>query len=205
VKPAGDALSKQLQVWAQKNKKQVAENYDGLETFPIENDRMAELLLPLQAVLSIASPGRLELLGQYALSLDDRDHEQETQSPGALLLAACKQVFENRKGEAFPGKRRMKFIPTDTLIEKLVQRDEEPWHRWSHGERITREALAHLLRPFGIRSAFNKKRTGKGYYADGFKEPWERYVPAIPRKNASDPSNPSDPSSRSVKERSAGR
>jgi hypothetical protein len=206
VEPRGQELHEALEQWAEVNKIRVQEVFDDLEPFSIQNDRMAELLLPLQAVLIVAEADRsdgvdgisevcegpLDLLREYAESLDERDKEQEMQTPGVRLLAACQELFT-------PG---VTFLPTATLINDLVSRREEPWWRWNKGEPITDEALANLLRPYGIRPSRNTKQTARGYHAVDFEEAWSRYLPApqasksppkptIPATKAGLPSDPS--------------
>jgi hypothetical protein len=164
--------------WAEKNAQRSAAIYDTLEPFPIENDRMADLLLPLQAVLTAIDGGQsLGVLHQFAQELDARDREQEMQSPGVRLLAACREIFGNATS----------FISTESLIKQLASRREEPWYRWNKGFKISRESLANLLRPYGIRPSKNKKQTARGYHAADFQDAWKRYltqnissIPSIP-------------------------
>ncbi len=185
VGPIGEEIRDKLEKWAESNRKNVTEVYDKLEPFAIQNDRMAELLLPLQAVLTVAGGERpLELLRQYALKLDERDREQEMQSPGVRLLALCRELFS--KG--------VTFMPTDTLIQSLVNRREEPWYRWNKGEPITREALANLLRRYGIKSERDKKQKARGCFACRFEEAWKCYLP-LPLKNSANPPNSAKPAS----------
>jgi Protein of unknown function (DUF3631) len=208
VEADGKTLHDKLEQWAQENAEKIAEIYDSIEPFDIENDRMADLLTPLQAVLTLLersegmegsegiSEGRgrsLQKLQQYAKGLDERDKEQETQTPGVRLLIACREIFSTVKLNGKKGP--CSFISTDTLIGYLVARQDEPWAHYRHGkDPISREALANLLRPYGIKPEFNEKRTGKGYYAARFQEPWDRYLPAIPPEIPSILSNPSNPS-----------
>jgi len=167
VEQRGEKLKASLEQWAQDSQAQVSKVYNGLEPFLIENDRMAELLLPLQAVATVAGDGQvLNVLYQYAVGLDERDQEQETQTPGVRLLVACRELLG----------RKVAFMPTDNLIRLLVDRREEPWHRWTRGESITREGLATLLRPFGIKPARNKTQTARGYHAADFQDAWQRYL-----------------------------
>jgi hypothetical protein len=196
VEPIGNAVREKVQEWAHDNGERVAEIYGRIEPFPIDNDRMAELLMPLQAVLEAAGAARaLKVLEQYATGLDDRDREQEAQSPGVRLLAACRDIFG----------AKYSFYPTVTLIKELLKRTEEPWHRWNRGQPITDEALANLLRPYGIRPARNKAQTARGYFAADFKESWERYLPALPQKIPATTANPSSPASRDSQDRQARR
>ena len=132
--------------------------YDRLDPFAIQNDRMAELLLPLQAVATVECSTHLATLRAYAESLDERDRERELMSPGVMLLLACREIF----AKALTVRGDGKFLPTRSLIARLVQRSEEPWGRFTRGEQITPEALANLLRPFGIQSRRNKDQSARG-------------------------------------------
>lgn len=203
VEEEANKLRTEIEEWTMANCEQVEKVYDSLEPFDIENDRMADLLLPLQAVLSVAGGGRpLNLLRKYAIELDERDREQEAQSPGVRLLLACREIFVGHS-----------FISTDNLILKLCQRLEEPWQRWNNRGNITREAVANLLRPYKIKSQRNKEHTTRGYFKDDFSDAWGRYLPplkippdsadsayppvragaATPLKNPADPAIPADP------------
>lgn len=174
VDPIGKEIATGIEGWAETNGERAADVYDKLDVFPIENDRLAELLLPLQAVLTVADESRLPELKQYAETIDHKDAETET--PGVRLLAACREVFNKTKTD----KCGCKFIHTATLITKLAQRSEDPWNRWTRGGLITPEALANLLRPYCIRSGRNRKQTARGYFAHAFEEAWVRYLPPIP-------------------------
>jgi hypothetical protein len=196
VERRGKELKAGLETWTTENRERAQKLYNQMWTFDIDNDRMAELLMPLMTVLGIA--GGLKALNQlreYADLLEARDREQETQTPGVRLLVACRELFRER--DAFGNKVR--FLMTATLIAGLVSRLEEPWCRWNKGQPITDEAVARLLRPYGIRPGHDKSRTFRGYYASDFEEAWNRYLPPIPPETPSIPSNPSAPA-RLVKE-----
>jgi hypothetical protein len=190
VNPVGFELHEKLRKWAAKNGEKIAKVYDALEPFDIENDRMADLLMPLQAVLDPAAGGgggqSLEALRQYAEGLEEMEKEPEKVSLGVQCLLACREVF------VLPDKSTFSFLATSTLIDRLKRRLEEPWgHYPPRGEAITDAALASLLRPYGIKPGLSKDRTCRGYYLDSFRDPWERY---IPQKCPSKPSHPSEPS-----------
>ena len=174
VEPIGKKLHDQIEKWTTDNAESITKVYDSLDVFPIENDRLAELLLPLQAVLTVVDKDRLPMLAEYASAIDTKD--EETESPGVRLLMACRKVFANIKAD----KDGARFLATVKLISELSARSEEPWNRWTRGGLITAEALANLLRPFGIRSARNKDQTARGFFAHDFQEAWSRYLPPIP-------------------------
>lgn len=181
VQPRADALREKLEQWAADNEQAATTIYSTIEPLGIENDRMADLLMPLQTVLSIDGGDGLDTLSAYATHLDERDKRPESQSWGVRLLAACREIFDGEEENA--------FIPTLTLIEHLISRSEEIWSRWNRGEALNSEALAKLLRPYDIRSAPNKKRKQRGYYVSDFQDAFERYL--IPLERPSSPSRPS--------------
>lgn len=167
TKAGGEALRAVLEQWAADNADKVTEVYNALEPFDIDNDRMADLLLPLQAVLIVAGSG-LDVLRSYAEALEDRDREGEAQEPSLLLLAAFREVFKG-KGDAA-------FISTTDMVHYLLTREEEPWATYSRGGPITARALADLLREYGIKPEHNRDQTSRGYVAARFAEAWERYL-----------------------------
>ena len=170
VKVRGKEVHKAIEKWAELHHDKIEDVYDKIDTFPIDNDRIAELLLPLQAVLQVAKvPDYLDTLEDYAQSLDDKDRADE--SLGVRLLAACREIIGSKT-----------FLPTKELLTELVKRTEEPWARYNKGEPITADALAILLRPYKVKpDAHCKKRKGKvtntrGYYLIEFEDAWARYL-----------------------------
>lgn len=202
--PAAEELRSELEKWAEENRGRVAEVYDKTEPFAISNDRLAELLTPLQAVAAVDDPhgaadidgsggvpegtrGLTAVLRSYAQALEERERREELMSPGVRLLAACRELFT-------PG---VVFMPTATLLAGLVARKEEPWGRWCKGSPMTHEALATLLRPYNVRPSRNRQQTARGYHRADFEGPWESYLlppappspPArVPAKKSSNPS-----------------
>lgn len=181
VQPRAKALRKRLEQWTADNEQMATTIYSSIDHLDIENDRMADLLLPLQAVLRIDDPDKLDILSAYADNLDERDKRPESQSPEVRLLTACREIFDSEKDTT--------FISTPVLIERLVSRTEEPWHRWNRGQGMTDEALAILLRRYDIRPTHNKPKTKRGYYVSNFQDAFERYL--APLERPSSPSNPS--------------
>lgn len=177
VEPEGKKLHDELEQWAKANGKRVGKVYDTLDLLPIKNDRMAELLLPLQAVLTVDAPDQLGVLLEYATDLDRKDREAEGMSPGVQLLAACREIFAKVPSSPRDGR----FLATTDLISHLTapDREEEPWRHYTRGKEISPEALALLLRPYGIRSRRNRDQSARGYYAHDFEEVWGRYLPSF--------------------------
>jgi len=170
VEPVGRKLHDRLSTWAKGVERRARAVYDSMEVLPILNDRMAELLLPLQTVLQVACPSFLPMLEGYAIKLDERD--MNTSSPGVRLLSACREILELGKVE---------FLLTQKLLGQLYDRDWEPWSKWSQGEPMTSHALGGLLRPFGVHSSRDEKRAQRGFARRDFEEAWKRYLPPLPR------------------------
>jgi hypothetical protein len=147
---------------------------------------MAELFLPLQAVLTAeyADDYPLRVLGRYAKEIEQMDREAERLTPGVRLLVACKDIFA-----------RFEFLPTDTLLRRLRERREEPWADYKNGKPLNAEGLASLLREYDIKPKRNAAQTVRGYHKADFGDAWTRYAGGPPPslKNPSKPSTPSTP------------
>jgi hypothetical protein len=203
VQVEGASLTEQITAWVEANRERWSKRYETLEPIDLENDRMAELLMPLQTVL-LDDEKHTQLLVQFARELDARDREPEMQDLGILLLNACREIFTDYPSsqaaqQAGHSGGRVVWMRTDDLLFYLLRREEEPWGTFNRGNPINPERLASLLRPYGIRSARDKKQTARGYYVASFKEAWERYLPPLSSKNPSNlpnlpnPSIPSNP------------
>jgi hypothetical protein len=175
----GATVSADLKKWAEceTTKKHAKKLYDQLEPFDIDNDRMAELLLPLQTVL-IMEGGEdddtnlpLGELRRYAEDLEKLVAEIERQSPAVRLLAACKDILTSK----------IYFIRTQELIQQLVALPEEEWNTYSHGMPITERALAILLEDYDIKPR-RDNRQQRGYCRHHFLDAWARYIPEDPRQ-----------------------
>jgi Protein of unknown function (DUF3631) len=179
-------LHARLETWSVKVAPLVRMTYAYVTPLPVANDRLAELLLPLQAVLAVLKDGAaLKTLERYARGLEE-GRDEDSQSDGLRLLEACREVF----GERFPDPSPEDWLLTLDLICLLAGREEEPWATYSRGKTMTPKALADLLRPFGVRSRRDRTQTGRGYLAADFEDAWRRYL----RPLSIDPSNPSNPS-----------
>ncbi|MBM4069107.1 MAG: DUF3631 domain-containing protein [Planctomycetes bacterium] len=172
VEAIGAELRAEIEEWTNANSDRVRAVYDDLQPFPLANDRLAELLLPLQAVLTVADPGSLPDLRAFAVAADSAEIERDRASAGVLLLSAIREIFGDRD-----------FLPTVGLLCELVNRPEEPWGNWSRGNAMTDEQLARLLRPFGIRPEKQQHKVAgknlqcRGYFRVRFADAWQRYCP----------------------------
>jgi hypothetical protein len=174
----GIVLNQELDRWARGGPllRRLEGTYATAEPLPLDNDRMADLLRPLQAVLTAGFGGPdgypMKVLRTYAAGMEDRGSEVERQSKGVRLLAACREVF-------LGGPEKWGFIPTTELLARLHKMDEGPWKHYDHGRALGAEGLANLLRPYGIRPG-RDGQTARGYYLADFADAWGRYLPPSP-------------------------
>jgi putative DNA primase/helicase len=170
-----------LEQWAKEQSEEVSKAYDTLEPFKLSNDRLADMLLPIQAVIH-DQPKALNVLQQYAIKLDEADREEDNRDEGLMLLAACREIFANRPGAV--------FMPTELLIAILIERQDWPWHEINRGKPITERGVAMRLKPYGIKPGRpTTDQTHRGYWKKDFEEAWRRYLAPMP----GDPSIPDDP------------
>lgn len=176
VKEEADQLGLGLADWATRKGEEIQGIYDNLEPFDIDNDRMAELLLPLQAVLQVEAPEALGQLRDYATELDAMDREAERQTPGVQLLVAIREIFQQaKKYERCPEG----FTPTANLINELVWRTEEPWAKYNRDkDPITAVQVAKLLKQYDIESERAGPKQVRGYFKVQFEAMWASYCPA---------------------------
>ncbi len=87
IEKEGKLLHEKLDAWAadESVRELAKQSYADLEPFDI-SDRMAELFLPLQAVLMVESPGLIDDLSAFALGLENYKREVEMADPGLRLL-----------------------------------------------------------------------------------------------------------------------
>lgn len=181
--PIGKSIALRLKKWAGEWKKVAGLVYEDVATRPlkIDNDRFAELLMPLQTVLKISGNG-LNLLEDYAYDLNERDKHKLT--TGELLLHACREIFDSNPAQ---------FLPTEQLLDLLNNREEEPWSTWRKGEPLNSEGLAWQLKSYEIYPQHSKDKKTRGYWKASFLDAWARYLPPTLQtpSNLSRPSNPS--------------
>jgi hypothetical protein len=171
----GKSLREKILQWSVENAAKIQKTYTSIQRLKIKNNRMADLLKPLQTILTlIGDPYQLCLLEQYAHSLDKRDKKQAKQSDGVKLLIACKEIFE----QVEPTIKDGLFIPTEILINELLSRKEEGWNIISKGYKpITSHKLANMLFEYDVEPEHNHNKTIRGYYAAKFDDAWRRYLP----------------------------
>jgi hypothetical protein len=182
--PRGAEVKNRLVLFASEYEDTVIAVYNALDGYDLANARMADLLMPLQAVASIDGT-HLDLLERYALSLDERDRDVLSQSDSVKLLHSLRGLF---------GDTNIDFFPTTHLRDELNQ--DETWRSYNYGRGLRAESLAKILSEYKIHPVKKKDKTqARGFYRDQFSEAWERYLPALPS-----PPSPSEPSTAAPRE-----
>lgn len=130
------------------------------------NDRAADNWAPLLAVADLAGGPWPERARTAALALSQ---EVEDESPGVMLLADVRALFEERGVDR---------LATPDIVSALVQREDRPWPEWRRGNPLTARAMAKLLKPYGIAPRQMKLAGDKarGYDRADFEDAWARYL-----------------------------
>jgi hypothetical protein len=183
IRHEGETIQKELAKWAKTNWERAVAIYDKLDLLDIANDRMADLLLPLQAVLTLEDNHKaLTELVQYANSLEEVAQRQENRTDGVKLLAAIKAIFD---------KCQKDFIETTEVIQRLLLREEENWSACNKGKPLNAHHLAYLLRDYDIQPCHSDDKKTRGYRRAAFVPVWSKYVSCGEASQASAPSQPS--------------
>jgi putative DNA primase/helicase len=152
-------LGEKIVGWGDRHKAKVEKAYAEIKSFALNNERLASLLRPLQAVLKVdadngGSPLALNMLGSWAHRMDAASSGPEKQSMGTRLLHACQEIFQEKKKA---------FLATVDLIDGLVELEGEPWAEYSANRKISPHALRDLLEPYGIQPDRQGSPKKRGY------------------------------------------
>jgi hypothetical protein len=156
---------------------------DARPAIPSELDaRAADIWEPLLAVANQAGDGWFVLAWDAALRLST-GADREDDSLRIRLLADIRRVFDERGADR---------LATVDLVEVLCEEEASPWGDFSHGKRITPQAVARLLRPFDIRPVVVRigESTPRGYRLEDFEDAWSRYLASPSLPVAPDPQHP---------------
>jgi len=137
----------------------------------VGNDRAMDNWLPLLAAAETVG-GQWPRFAHAAMvkmeSADDAD-----EGIGPMILHDVREAFESRQADR---------LFSDELVEALIGMEERPWCEWRHGKPLTKNSLARLLKPFGIKS--REIRIGlshrKGYRMEDLCDAFDRYLPPAP-------------------------
>lgn len=141
------------------------------------HDRAADNARPLLAIASLAG-GEWPKRARVALLALAGAADPGTEAVGVALLAAVGRAFETAGTEK---------IFTSTLLDTLHNDDEAP--EGPRGRELSPRDLAHLLRPFDVRSKTVRigDETAKGYDLKDLRDPFHRYLPRAETSQTSQP------------------
>jgi hypothetical protein len=166
-----EPLRKALKEWATRALPALR---DARPAIPEELDgRAADAWEPLLAVADQGGDGWSVLSWGAALALSTAQ-AREDESVRVRLLADIQRLFENQGADR---------LATTNIIGGLCENEGAPWGDW-HGRPITPQAVARLLRSFGIRPSTIRTDSGtaKGYHRADFEGAWQRYLaPSLSR------------------------
>jgi putative DNA primase/helicase len=112
-----------------------------------------------------------------AQTLSTQGSEQDDQSRGVMLLADIRRVLDDRQKKGGADSTR---ISSTGLVDALVALGDRPWATWFRGKQISPNAVARLLKDFGIFPNTILLANGKqpnGYKRSQFDDAFARYLP----------------------------
>jgi putative DNA primase/helicase len=134
-------------------------------------NRLADNWRPLYAIAEIAGGDWLKRVAEWFARLTS-SNDLDAQGLGTLLLGDIAEIFQKEGTDK---------LPSFELSEMLAAIEGRPWAEWGkHRKGISPNQLAIQLRRFGV---FPKgirvgNETPRGYELAGFKEAFDRYLPA---------------------------
>jgi hypothetical protein len=138
------------------------------------NDRAADLWRPLLAIAELAGGDWPAVARRAAVELS-ADNEDDSQT--VKLLATCYAYFTQHPADR---------VLTKDLLAFLNDHEEEPWTTFNHGNGMNARQLADRLKGYAIKSRTMRDglERAKGYFAEDFKDAFDRYLPSSPLPHA---------------------
>ena len=138
------------------------------------HDRAQDNWRPLLAIADLAGGDWPQRARQSALALG-AGSARDDDSARTLLLADIRDLFTEQDA---------RFLPSEEIVHALIGLEERPWADWGKGKPLTKNHLARLLRPFGVRPNVQRDGAGtaRGYAADDFEDAFARYLPLQPKQ-----------------------
>jgi putative DNA primase/helicase len=150
------------------------DNLDGLKSCEPEvpnfgNDRQVDNWSPLYAVAQVIGgdwPERVRSAYQVLVGNADDDD-----AIGPMILGDIRKIFDELGKDT---------IHSEILVQELIELEDRPWSEWRRGREMSKNSLARLLKPFGVRTHQIKiGGTNKyGYRRSDFADTWARYLGA---------------------------
>jgi hypothetical protein len=188
IEEDGHKLAASLDTLAanEQTRARIATAYDSLALLPTSNYRMAELVLPLQAVLTtLFGDGEenkpLQLLREYLSHLERAEYDPANQTYGVQLLMEIRGLLALGN----PLTQRPWVVLSGKVIASHLLREEgqEPWSSYNHGRPISYQGVGALLHRFGVTSGRPYDDDGvqkSGYSAQQLEDAIRRYLPSAP-------------------------
>ena len=162
VREKAEELRYMAAAWADANITRLRESRPELPTKI--RDRAADCWEPLLAIADIVGGRWSQDARNSAIELSTG----EDISLGVKLLSDIRDIFDSLNADK---------IPTKTLIQELVIREDSPWAEYSNNKPLSPSRLARLLREFGPRPRqIWIGENVQGYERGQFEDPWMRYL-----------------------------
>jgi Protein of unknown function (DUF3631) len=174
VEPGATELRDRIEAWAETNAESLRKARPKMpERLSDRMQEGCECLVAIADAMGCGPEARSALVD--VLSCERVD---DVETMRLRLLRDLRTVWEDRERER--KKKRIRGIPTATLLAKLWALEESPWGSY-YGHQLEANDLASLLSHFRIRSTTIRPGDGgnpaKGYKRDALHEAWERYLP----------------------------
>jgi hypothetical protein len=173
-------LARKALRWTRDNKKKILEKSDPA---PLDNlnDRANDNWRPLLAVADVAGGQWPKLARDAAAKLADTTGH-DAASTGEMLIHDIRSIFDGMptlcEGKPVTESSPIDRVASTALVEHLAKIEGRPWAEWKQGKPITQNALAALLRKFGIMSGtirLDGNQTLKGYKREDFRDVFSAY------------------------------
>ncbi|MBA3018745.1 MAG: DUF3631 domain-containing protein [Proteobacteria bacterium] len=131
----------------------------------VGNDRATDNWTPLKAIADLIGGDWPSLARKAMINLEKASGDETAREQ---LLKDIKEIFKEQGDK----------ISSKLLTAKLVEIEDRPWADWRKGMPLNQNALARLLRPFGISSKSIRidDNTPKGYSLKQFEDAFQRYL-----------------------------
>ena len=149
------------------------------------HNRRADNWRPLLAIADSAGGDWPETARKAAVALSVGASD-ETSSTRVLLLSDIRDIFDASGHDP---------LFSEEIVERLHEIDARPWPEFGRKQKpISKTQIAHLLRPFKIKSGTVRRgdKTGKGYKRISFQDAFDRYLPPIQNVTTSQPAENCD-------------
>jgi hypothetical protein len=168
IRPEAERLRDRIADWAQGNLDYLRDLWPEMPAGI--TDRAADVWEPLLAVADTAGDQWPPRAREAAVHLHSEKARHDP-SLGVQLLADCRTLFHERDTDR---------LPTETLLEALIELDEAPWGDL-RGKPLDARGLARRLSKFGVRPDNHRFHDSvrKGYRTEDFHDAWSRYLQPV--------------------------